>query len=52
MNFKIQSSYLGTDGALVFDNSFGKHELIAQKTIDGKLSIIDELKFKELKLKL
>jgi len=40
------------DGALVFDNSFGKHELIAQKTIDGKLSIIDELKFKELKSKL
>lgn len=40
------------DGAFVFDNSFGRHELIAQKTIDGKLSVIDELKFNELKSKL
>ncbi|TAF93550.1 MAG: zeta toxin [Bacteroidetes bacterium] len=37
------------DGALLFDNSFGKHELIAQKTVDGKLSILDEIKFNELK---
>jgi predicted ABC-type ATPase len=40
------------DGALVFDNSFGKHVLIAQKTIDGILAVIDELKFNELKSKL
>jgi predicted ABC-type ATPase len=37
------------DGALIFDNSVGKHELLAQKTIDGHLNIIDEIKFKELK---
>jgi len=40
------------DGALIFDNSFGKHELIAHKTIDGKMSVIDEVKFNELKSKL
>lgn len=37
------------DGAMIFDNSFGKHELIAEKTIDGKLNIIDEFKFILLK---
>ena len=37
------------DGALIFDNSEGQHELLAQKTIDGKLTIIDERKFIELK---
>lgn len=37
------------DGALVFDNSNGKHELLAEKTIDGQLNIIDFLKFNELK---
>lgn len=37
------------DGALIFDNSEGQHELLAQKTIDGKLTIIDEQKFIELK---
>ncbi len=36
-------------GALIFDNSNGMHELLAQKTIDGNLNIIDELKFEELK---
>jgi predicted ABC-type ATPase len=39
------------DGAMVFDNSFGEHNLIAQKTIDGNLQIIDEEKFIELKSK-
>jgi len=34
------------DGTLIFDNSEGKHELLAIKTIDGQLNIIDELKFK------
>ncbi len=33
------------DGALLFDNSYGKHELIAQKTIDGNLMIIDKIKY-------
>lgn len=40
------------DGALIFDNSFGKHELIAHRTIDGRMSVIDEMKFNELKSKL
>lgn len=37
------------DGALLFDNSEGKHELLAYKTIDGQLNIIDSLKYKKLK---
>lgn len=37
------------DGALIFDNSLAKPELIANKTVDGKLNIINELKFNELK---
>ncbi|MCH5599451.1 zeta toxin family protein [Niabella ginsengisoli] len=36
------------DGAFLFDNSNGKHELIAQKTVDNQLTIIDELKFNQL----
>lgn len=40
------------DGALLFDNSFGKHELIAQKTIDGIIAVLDERKFSALKSKL
>jgi predicted ABC-type ATPase len=37
------------DGALIFDNSQGKHELLAIKTIDGNLNIIDIIKFNLLK---
>ena len=37
------------DGALIFDNSFGKTELLARKTVDGQLTIIKENKFNELK---
>jgi predicted ABC-type ATPase len=37
------------DGAIIFDNSNGKHELLAEKTVDGQLSIIDSNKFNELK---
>lgn len=37
------------DGAFIFDNSNGRHQLMAQKTIDGKLIIMEELKFNELK---
>lgn len=36
------------DGALIFDNSHGKHELLAQKTIDGQPHIIHPLKRKIL----
>lgn len=38
------------DGAFIFDNSNGNHELLAQKTIDDNLIIIDEYKFNKLKL--
>ncbi len=37
------------DGALIFDNSDGKHELIADKKIDGILNIINEEKYNLLK---
>ncbi|WAC39125.1 zeta toxin family protein [Pedobacter sp. SL55] len=40
------------DGAFIFDNSNGNHELLAQKTIDDNLIIIDEYKFNKLKLSL
>jgi predicted ABC-type ATPase len=37
------------DGAMIFDNSNGKPELLAQKTIDGQLTISNEVKFNALK---
>jgi predicted ABC-type ATPase len=37
------------DGALIFDNSEGKHELIVGKQIDGLLNIVNEKKFNLLK---
>lgn len=37
------------DGALVFDNSYGKHELIAQKIANEDLMIFNLEKFKQLK---
>ena len=37
------------DGALIFDNSEGKHELLAQKTVDGQIEIMNNLKFNQLK---
>ena len=37
------------DGVLIFDNSFGKHELIAQKIEDEDIVITDANKFNELK---
>lgn len=33
------------DGALIFDNSEGKHELIAQKNIDEEIKILNVQKF-------
>lgn len=45
--FKI---YLPTvDGVLIFDNSDGQHELVADKQINGSLNIIDQAKFDLLK---
>jgi predicted ABC-type ATPase len=37
------------DGALIFDNSEGKHELLADKQIDGFLNIVNPYKFNILK---
>jgi predicted ABC-type ATPase len=37
------------DAALIFDNSEGKHELLADKQIDGLLNIINQEKFDHLK---
>jgi len=36
------------DGAMIFDNSAGNHELLARKTIDG-IEIVDEIRYNELK---
>ena len=37
------------DGAFIFDNSEGEHELLALKTVDEKMNIIDQTKFIRLK---
>ncbi len=37
------------DGTLIFDNSEGKHELLADKQIDGLLNIANQEKFNLLK---
>ena len=37
------------DGALIFDNSEGKHELLAEKKVDGILHVMNENKFNLLK---
>ncbi len=37
------------DAVLIFDNSFGNHQLIAQTDNLGELEILDELKFYKLK---
>lgn len=37
------------DGAAIFDNSYGKPELIAHQTINNDFQIINEPKFNELK---
>ena len=37
------------DGALIFDNSEGKHELLADKQIDGLLNVVNEKKYNLLK---
>lgn len=37
------------DGTLIFDNSYGKHELIAQKIERDDISIFDEQKYNRLK---
>jgi len=37
------------DGALIFDNSYGKHELIAHKMGTDNLEVVDQNKFEKLK---
>ncbi len=37
------------DGALIFDNSEGKHELLAEKKVDGILHVLNQNKFNLLK---
>jgi len=37
------------DGALIFDNSYGKHELLAHKMGTKILEIVDQEKFEQLK---
>ncbi|MBE8722982.1 zeta toxin family protein [Sphingobacterium pedocola] len=37
------------DGALIFDNSEGKHDLLADKQIDGLLNVVNQEKFHLLK---
>lgn len=37
------------DGALLFDNSAGKHELMAHRTVDGTFICVDEERFANLK---
>lgn len=40
------------DEVLIFDNSNGNHKLIAEKSIDSELVIINETKFEDLKNKI
>ena len=37
------------DGTLIFDNSEGKYELLAEKMIDGSVNTISQIKFNSLK---
>lgn len=37
------------DAVLIFDNSFGKHQLIAQSDNTNTLEIVDQIKFNKLK---
>ncbi len=39
------------DYALLFDNSEGNHELIAEKNLNEKITVWNEVKFNELKNK-
>ena len=35
---------------MIFDNSEGKHNLIAEKTLDSEIDIFDKHKFEKLKI--
>jgi predicted ABC-type ATPase len=48
--FNLFKIYLPiVNGAFIFDNSFGKHELVAIKTSDGKLNIKNQYKYNLIK---
>jgi hypothetical protein len=34
---------------MIFDNSEGKHDLIAEKTIQSELEVLNKVKFNQLK---
>nr|WP_294930892.1 zeta toxin [uncultured Flavobacterium sp.] len=37
------------DEAMIFDNSYGKPELIAEKTLESEITVLNEMKFNNLK---
>lgn len=37
------------DEAMIFDNSEGKHDLIAEKTLDAEIDVLNKIKFEKLK---
>jgi len=37
------------DEAMIFDNSAGKHELIAEKTVHSDMAVLNPKKFNQLK---
>jgi len=37
------------DEAMIFDNSYGKPELIAEKTLESEITVLNEIKFNNLK---
>jgi len=37
------------DQVLIFDNSEGKHDLIAEKNLEDEINILNQEKFNELK---
>lgn len=37
------------DEVMIFDNSFGKPELIAEKMLDTEIDVINEIKYDKLK---
>ena len=44
------SIYLSVvDEVLIYDNSGGKPELIAEKTLESEITVLDEFKFNKLK---
>jgi len=37
------------DGVLIFDNSFGNHELLAEKTFEGNFHVFNQIVYNEIK---